>query len=96
MRKKFPIQESALIYWLFCALIFPFVVVGLAIGGGATKAVEFCQRRFCADALEEEREEGEESVELHEGPRMEDRIESTEGNGSDNEERVGLIAGLEK
>ena len=56
------------------------------------KAIESCQRRFCGDALEE----SEESVELREDPRMDDRIESTEGSGSGEEERVGLIGGVEK
>jgi len=46
--------------------------------------------------LEDEREEGEESVELREGPRMEHRTGFTEGSGSGEEERVGLIGGVEK
>ncbi|KAE9364371.1 hypothetical protein N431DRAFT_105847 [Stipitochalara longipes BDJ] len=96
MRKKFPISETAILYGLTCTLISPFILVGFVLGGGAVKAIEACQRRFCGDALEDEREEIEESVELQEGPRMEVHAESPEGSGSGEEERVGLIAGVEK
>jgi hypothetical protein len=37
VRKKFPIQESALLYGLFCALISPFILIGFVFGGGAVK-----------------------------------------------------------
>ncbi len=96
MRKKFPISETAMLQGLFGILISPFIAVGFVFGGGAVKAIEACQRHFCGDALEEEREEIEESVELQEGPRMEDHTESAERSGSGDEERVGLIAGAEK
>jgi hypothetical protein len=96
MRKKFPISKTAMLQALFGILISPFIAVGFVFGGGAVKAIEACQRHFCGDALEEEREEIEESVELQEGPRMEDHTESAERSGSGDEERVGLIAGAEK
>lgn len=95
-RKKFPIQESALIYGLFCALLSPFILIGFVFGGGAVKAIEACQRRFCGDALEDEGDESEESIELREGSRMEDRTGLREGSGSGEEERIGLIGGVEK
>jgi hypothetical protein len=94
IRKKLPISETAMLYGLFCALLSPFILVGFVFGEGATKAIELCQRRFCGDALEEE--EGEESVELREGPRMEDSTVIAEGSGGREEERVGLIGGVEK
>jgi hypothetical protein len=96
MRKKFPISETAMIYGLVYALLCPIILVGFVFGGGAIKAIELCQRRFCGDALEEEREESEESVELRERLRMEDRSGLAEGSGSGEEERVGLIGGVEK
>jgi len=74
----------------------PFVFVMFVVGGSAVKAVEACQRRFCGDALEEEREEGEEGVELEQGLRMEGGVGSAEGSGSGEEERIGLIGGIEK
>jgi hypothetical protein len=94
MRKRLPIKETALIYGLVCVLVAPFAFVVVVIGGGLVKAVETCQRWFCGDALEEA-DESEESVELQEGP-TEDRLESTGGSGSREEERVGLIGGVEK
>ena len=37
VRKRFSIQESALIYGLFCALLSPFILIGFVFGGGAVK-----------------------------------------------------------
>lgn len=91
-----PIKESALIYGLVCVVIAPFVFVIFVVGSGAVRGVQACQRRFCGDALEEEREEGEEGVELEQGLRMEGGAESVEGSGSGEEERIGLMGGIEK
>jgi len=46
--------------------------------------------------LEDEGDESEESIELREGSRMEDRTGLREGSGSGEEERIGLIGGVEK
>jgi len=92
MRKRLPITETALIYGLICVLVAPFAFVMVV----AVKGIEACQRRFCGDALEEEREEGEEAVELEHGLRMEGGRESVEGSGSAEEETIGLMGGIEK
>ena len=99
MRKKFPFSETAVLWGLTCVLISPLILVGFVLsglGGVVVRAIEACQRRFCGDALEEEREDSQESVELQEGTRMEDQAESIERSGSGEEERAGLIAGVEK
>ena len=96
MRKRFPINETAIIFGLTCVVISPFILVGFVLGtlgGVVVKAIEACQGRFCDDALEEERQE---SVELQEGTRVEDQAESMERSASGEEERAGLIAGVEK
>ena len=99
MRKKFPFSETAVLWGLTCVLISPLILVGFVLsglGGVVVRAIEACQRRFCGDALEEEREDSQESLELQEGPSMEGQAQSTERVGSGEEERAGLIAGVEK
>jgi len=96
MRKKVKISETAMLYGLFCVVFAPFAFIAFVVGGGAVKAVEACQRQFCGDALEEEREEGEGGVELEDRLRAEGGAEVAEGSGSREEERVGLIGGIEK
>jgi hypothetical protein len=96
MKKRLPLKETGLIYGLFCVLFAPFAFVMFVVGGGAVKAVEMCQRRFCGDALEDEVEEGEEVLELEQGLRMEGGAGSAEGNRSGEEERIGLMGGIEK
>ena len=89
-----PISESAMIIGLFAVIFAPFMLVGYIVGGGAVKAVEACQMRFCGDALE--KEEQEESFELEEGLRMGEGVEPAGGSGSRGEERAGLMSGIEK
>jgi hypothetical protein len=92
MRKRLPIKETALIYGL-AYVVPPFAFVVVVIGGGLVKVVEMCQRGFCGDALDEA-DESEEIVELQDP--AEDRLGSTGESESREEERAGLIAGVEK
>jgi len=94
MRKKVPIPYYIVPWSLLLAAMFPFVLVFMAVLGLAkllVKAVESCQRRFCEDALIEEREE---DVELVVGqPRMDVGNEAGEGSSAGAaEETVALMA----
>jgi hypothetical protein len=75
-KKRFPMTETSLA-WL---TVKPVVM----LGKGAAKAIELCQRRFCADALVEESEEVVLGGET-------DGDEEAIGEG---EERVGLMHGI--
>jgi len=48
-KKKLPINEAFVVITLIAIVVAPF----WAVGSGAVKAVEACQRRFCGDALED-------------------------------------------
>jgi hypothetical protein len=94
MRKKVKIQYYIVPWSLLLAVLLPFVSVYYVVFGLAklfVKAVESCQRRFCEDALVEEREE---DIELTAGqPRMETLNEVGEGSSAGiAEESVGLMA----
>jgi hypothetical protein len=94
MRKRVPIPYYIVPWSLLLAVMFPFVLVFKTVFGLAkllVMAVESCQRRFCEDALIEEREE---DIELAAGqPRMETLNEVGEGSSAGAaEETVGLMA----
>ena len=93
MRKKYPLRYDAVPFALMCACLVPFVLVGMMGFGLArlsVKAVEACQRRFCEEALMEEREE---DVELAGRPTVDAVNEAGEGSsGGAAEESVALMA----
>jgi hypothetical protein len=94
MRKKVKIPYYIVPWSLLLAVMVPFVLVFGIVYGVAkllVKAVESCQRRFCEDALIEEREE---DVELAAGrPTVEVVTETGEGSSAvAAEETVALMA----
>ena len=93
MRKKVKIPYYIVPWSLVLAVMVPFVLVfGIVFGVAKllVKAVESCQRRFCEDALIEEREE---DVELAGQPTVEVVNEAGEGSSADAaEETVALMA----
>jgi len=94
MRKKVKIQYYIVPWSLLLAVMVPFVLVFGIVYGVAkllVKAVEAAQRRFCEDALLEEREE---DVELAAG-RLTVEVVNEMGEGSSAgvaEETVALMA----
>jgi hypothetical protein len=94
MRKKVKIPYIIVPFALLLAVMVPFALVFWIVFGVAklcVKAVESCQRRFCEDALVEEREE---DIELAAGqPRMETVNEVGEGSSAGvAEESIALMA----
>lgn len=91
MKKRYPFNEHALTFTLFCIVGTPFFLLWAVFEVGAVKAVEACQRRFCGDALEED-----EDVELAEGGGHGDRDADVHSEDGADEDRVGLIDGRRK
>ncbi|KAG0646598.1 hypothetical protein D0Z07_7561 [Hyphodiscus hymeniophilus] len=96
-KKRFPIEEYALVKGLVMAVafaaLFPFVLSGMLL----TKAVEVAQKRLCPGAIAEEddveiEELSREDEEPHE---VQGEGESSDGNADIHEETVGLIKGME-
>lgn len=91
MKKRYPFNEHALTFTLFCIVGTPFFLLWAVFGIGAVKAVEACQMRFCGDALEEDEE-----VELAEGEGLGDRDADVHSEEGADEDRMGLIDGRRK
>jgi hypothetical protein len=83
---------------IFFVIALPVAAVIFVVGGGAVKAVEACQRRFCGDALEDTEDVESGAVELEEGPVRGGRRMSGEmsSNNTTEEESQALMGRVEK
>lgn len=86
MKKKYPFTAEALLLAVFVVPATPIFMLGM----GCIKMIECCQGIFCGSALEEEREELGQSLELQEGVTLGTQL-GAEDSECREEERVGLM-----
>ncbi|KAL3423024.1 hypothetical protein PVAG01_04771 [Phlyctema vagabunda] len=91
MIKRYPIEENAMLILVIGVVISPFFLLGTV----SIKGIEWLQRRFCADDIEEDGDM-ENGVELREAHGLSGGDHSERDGPAIAEERLGLIGGMEK